>query len=162
MIKYLNIFPFLTDFFLKMSIGIIFFNYGYQKLIKLISNEGNDLIIMVSNMIFFGSSPVFFSWALALSEFLVIFLLIYGLFNFLPLANFFSKIAGMLCLIISIVIVYQHIFIWGDNVFSSGPFNFLNAEEGKKQIFGQVLFIPISFYIIFNNRAAISFLNDNK
>ena len=67
MIKHLNIFTFLTDLIIKASIGIIFFNFGYQKLIKLINNEGQDIIIMVSNIIFFGSFPVLFSWVLALS-----------------------------------------------------------------------------------------------
>ena len=162
MIKYLNIFPFLTDLIIKVSIGIIFFNFGYQKLIKLINNEGQDLIIMVSNIILFGSFPVLFSWVLALSEVIVIFFLIYGIFTFLPMANLITKIAGMLCLIISIVIVYQHIFVWGDNIFLNGPFDFLNAPEGNKSVFGQVLFIPISLYIIFNNRLDSSFINYNK
>ena len=162
MIKYLNIFSFLTDLIIKASIGIIFFNFGYQKLIKLINNEGQDIIIMVSNIIFFGSFPLLFSWVLALSEFIVIFLLIYGIFSFLPLAKLITKIAGMICLIISIVIVYQHIFVWGDNIFTNGPFDFFNASEGNKSVFGQVLFIPISLYIIFNNRVEISLLNDHK
>ena len=162
MFKYFNIFPFLTDLIIKISIGIIFFNFGYQKLIKLINNEGQDIIIMVSNIIFFGSFPVLFSWALALSEVIVIIFLVYGVFSFLPLANFITKIAGILCLIISVVIVYQHIFVWGDNIFLNGPFDFFNASEGNKSIFGQVLFIPISLYIIFNNRVDTSFLNDNK
>ena len=162
MIKYINIFPWLTDLIIKLSIGIIFFNFGYQKFIKLINNEGEDLIIMVSNIFFFGSLPVFFSWALALSEVIVIFFLIYGFFSFLPLANLITKIAGILCLIISIVIVYQHIFVWGDNIFTNGPFDFFNASEGNKSVFGQVLFIPISLYIIFNNRVETSLLNDHK
>ena len=160
--KYLNIFSFLTDLIIKASIGIIFFNFGYQKLIKLINNEGQDIITMVSNIFFFGSFPVLFSWVLALSEFIVIFLLIYGIFSFLPIANLITKIAGMLCLIISIVIVYQHIFVWGDNIFLNGPISFLNASEGNKSIFGQILFIPISLYIIFNNKIDYSTLNDNK
>ena len=162
MIKYINIFPWLTDLIIKLSIGIIFFNFGYQKLIKLINNEGQDIIIMVSNIIFFGSFPVLFSWVLALSEFIVIFLLIYGIFSFLPIANLITKIAGILCLVISVVIVYQHIFVWGDNIFLNGPFDFFNASEGNKSIFGQVLFIPISLYIIFNNRFDASLLHDNK
>ena len=162
MIKYINIFPWLTDLIIKLSIGIIFFNFGYQKFIKLINNEGEDLIIMVSNIFFFGSLPVFFSWALALSEVIVIFFLIYGFFSFLPLANLITKIAGILCLIISIVIVYQHIFVWGDNIFTNGPFDFFNASEGNKSVFGQVLFIPISLYIIFNNRVETTLLNDHK
>ena len=162
MFKHINFFPFLTDFILKMSIGIIFFNYGYVKLIKLINNEGEALIIMISNIVFFGSLPIFFSWALALTEVLIIFAFIYSFFHFLPLANLISKVAGILCFIISVVIVYQHIFVWGDNVFSYGPFDFLNTQEAKKSIFGQILFIPISLCIIFNNRAKPIFLNDNK
>jgi hypothetical protein len=162
MIKYINIFPWLTDLIIKLSIGIIFFNFGYQKFIKLINNEGEDIIIMVSNIFFFGSLPVFFSWALALSEVIVIFFLIYGIFSFLPLANLITKIAGILCLTISIVIVYQHIFVWGDNIFTNGPFDFFNASEGNKSVFGQVLFIPISLYILFNNRVETSILNDHK
>ena len=162
MIKYINIFPWLTDLIIKLSIGIIYFNFGYEKFIKLINNEGEDIIIMVSNIFFFGSLPVFFSWTLALSEVIIIFFLIYGFFSFLPLANLITKIAGTLCLIISIVIVYQHIFVWGDNIFINGPFDFFNASEGNKSVFGQVLFIPISLYIIFNNRVEISLLNDHK
>ena len=162
MIRYINIFPWLTDLIIKLSIGIIFFNFGYQKLIKLINNEGQDIIIMVSNIIFFGSLPVLFSWALALSEVIVIFFLIYGVFSFLPIANLITKIAGILCLIISMVIVYQHIFVWGDNIFLNGPFGFFNASEGNKSVFGQVLFIPISLYIIFNNRVDTSLVNDHK
>jgi hypothetical protein len=44
----------------------------------------------------------------------------------------------------------------------NGPISFLNASEGNKSIFGQILFIPISLYIIFNNKIDYSTLNDNK
>ena len=162
MFKYINIFPLLSDFILKSSLGIIFFNYGYGKLQKLINGQGDNLIQMVSSIPFFGILPVFFSWTLALSETLIIFALIYGTFTFLPLSILITKLAGIISLIISLVIVYIHVFMWGDNIFTHGPFEFLNIQEGKKAIFGQALFVPISIYIIFNNRANLFLINDNK
>ena len=119
-------------------------------------------IYLASSIPLFGAFPFFFSWVLALSEILIIFALIYGCFSFLPISNLVTKIAGLFSLIISIVIVYIHIYVWGDNIFSHGPFEILNIQEGKKAIFGQVLFIPISIYIIFNNRGSFSLVNDNK
>ena len=127
MFRYLNIFSFFVDISLKLSLGLIFFNYGYSKLIKLINGEGSGLIGMVASIPFFGTYPVLFSWTLALTETLVI---------------------------------YLHIFVWGDNLFSHGPFEVLNTEEGKKVVFGQFLFIPISLYIIFNNRINLSIVNE--
>ncbi len=162
MFKSLNIFSLLADIILKLSFGLIFFNYGYNKLIKLISGEGSGLIGMVASIPIFGSFPLFFSWSLALSETFVIFALIYGCFSFLPYSNFISRFSGFICLIISLTIVYIHIFMWGDNLFSNGPFDFLNIQEGKKSIFGQFLFIPISIYIIFNNRINYLAINENK
>ncbi len=162
MFKYFNIFPLLSDFLLKTSLGIVFFNYGWGKFQKLLSGQGEDLIAMVSSIPFFGFFPVLFAWILALSETLILFALIYGYFNFFPISNLITKIAGLFSLIISLVIVYMHICVWGDNVFSHGPFEILNVEDGKKAIFGQVLLIPISFYIIFNNRGNYLFVNENK
>ena len=162
MLRSLNIFSLISDIILKLSFGLIFFNYGYGKLIKLISGEGAGLIGMVSSIPIFGTFPLFFSWSLALTETFVIFALIYGYFSFLPCSNFISRFSGFLCLIISLTIVYVHIFMWGDNLFSNGPFEFLNAQEGKKSIFGQFLFIPISIYIIFNSRINFLAINENK
>ena len=161
MFKYLNVFSFISDLLLKLSFGVIFFNYGYNKLLSLIYGGAEKLINMVASIPFFGKMPVFFAWILALSETCILFALIYGAFSFLPLSNFTTRIAGIFSLIISLVVAYMHIFIWGDNLFSNGPFEMLNASEGKKAIFGQFLFIPISIYIIFNNR--LSYLpNENK
>ena len=98
---------------------------------------------------------------LALTETFAIFAFIYGYTNF-TLSNFISRFTGFLCLIISIIIVYLHVFAWGDNLFSHGPFESLNIEEGKKAIFGQFLFIPISMYIIFNNRLNLSAFSETK
>ncbi len=162
MFRPLNIFSLIADIFLKLSLGIAFFNYGYGKLIKLINNEADSLINMVSNIPFFGLFPVFFSWSLALTESLVIFAFIYGYINILPFTNFISRFAGFLCLIISLVIIYLHITVWGDNLFSHGPFDSLNIKEGKNTVLGQFLFIPISIYILLNNRINHSALNDNK
>ena len=162
MFRSLNIFSLILDIILKLSFGLIFFNYGYGKLIKLISGEGAGLIGMVSSIPIFSIFPLFFAWSLALTETFVIFALIYGYFSFLPCSNFISRFSGFLCLIISLTIVYVHIFMWGDNLFSNGPFEFLNTQEGKKSIFGQFLFIPISIYIIFNSRINFLAINENK
>ena len=162
MFKYFSIFYLLSDFLLKMSLGIVFFNYGWGKLQKLLNSQGEGLIAMVSSIPFFGFFPIIFAWVLALSEILIIFALIYGYFSFLPLSNLITRIAGLSSIVISLVIVYMHIFVWGDNVFSHGPFEILNIEDGKKAIFGQVLLIPISFYIILNNRGNHLFINENK
>ncbi len=152
----------LSDALLKLCFGLIFFNYGYGKLKSMITGNSDGLINMVASIPYFGSFPLFFSWTLALGEMIILFALIYGLFYSLPFSNFITKVAGFLSLIISFVIVYQHVFAWGDNIFSYGPFNFLNASEGKKAIFGQFLFIPISMYIIFNSRPMYSFINADK
>ncbi len=160
--KFLNIFSIFADLGLKLSLGLIFFNYGYGKLSKLLKGEAEGLIGMVASIPVFGMFPFFFSWCLAITETFVIFAFICGYINFLPFSNFVSRFAGFLCLIISIVIVYLHVFVWGDNFFSHGPFEALNAEEGKKAVFGQFLFIPISIYIIFNNRINFSALSENK
>ena len=88
MFRPLNIFSLISDIFLKLSLGIVFFNYGYGKLIKLINNEADSLINMVSNIPFFGLFPVFFSWSLALTESLVIFAFVYGYISILPFTNF--------------------------------------------------------------------------
>ena len=162
MFRSLNIFSLISDIILKLSFGLIFFNYGYGKLIKLISGEGAGLIGMVSSIPIFSIFPLFFAWSLALTETFVIFALIYGYFSFLPCSNFISRFSGFLCLIISLTIVYVHIFMWGDNLFSNGPFDFLNIQEGKKTILGQFLFIPISIYIIFNSRINFLAINENK
>ena len=162
MFRSLNIFSLISDIILKLSFGLIFFNYGYGKLIKLISGEGSGLIGMVSSIPIFSIFPLFFAWSLALTETFVIFALIYGYFSFLPYSNFISRFSGFLCLIISVTIVYVHIFMWGDNLFSNGPFDFLNIQEGKKTILGQFLFIPISIYIIFNSRINFLAINENK
>ena len=111
---------------------------------------------MVASIPFFRIFPLFSSWILALTETFAIFGFIYGYTNF-SLSNFISRFTGFLCLIISIIIVYLHVFAWGDNLFSHGPFESLNIEEGKKAVFGQFLFIPISMYIIFNNRYCFIF-----
>ena len=46
--------------------------------------------------------------------------------------------------------------------FNYGPFSFLNIEDGKKTVFGQILFFPISLYIIFNNTQNNNYINDEK
>ena len=53
MFKYYSIFSFFTDIIIKLSIGIVFFNYGYVKLRNLINDESESLINMVSNIIIF-------------------------------------------------------------------------------------------------------------
>ena len=161
MFRYHNITYLITDITLKLSLGLIFFNYGYGKLVKLLNQEADGLIGMVASIPFFGIFPLFSSWILALTETFAIFAFIYGYTNF-SLSNFISRFTGFLCLIISIIIVYLHVFAWGDNLFSHGPFESLNIEEGKKAIFGQFLFIPISMYIIFNNRLNLSAFSETK
>ena len=162
MYKFLNVFSSISFFFLKITLGIIFFNYGYGKLLKMLNNEGDQLINMVSQIPVFGLMPVFFSWSLALSETLIIFGFIYGTFSFFPFSNFISRLAAISSLIISLVIVYAHVFMWGDNIFAYGPFELLNISEGKKSIYGQFLFIPISLCILFNNRNSLFIPNENK
>ena len=161
MFRYHNITSLITDITLKLSLGLIFFNYGYGKLNKLLNQEADGLIGMVASIPVFGTFPLFSSWMLALTETFAIFAFIYGYTNF-SFSNFITRFTGVLCLIISIIIVYLHIFSWGDNLFSHGPFESLNVEEGKKDIFGQFLFIPISLYIIFNNRLNLSAFNEPK
>ena len=117
---------------------------------------------MVATIPFFSTFPVFFSWSLALAEIAIFIGLIYGVLNFLPYSNLITKLSGLLSLILSIIIIYQHIFVWGDNVFSYGPFSFLNIEDGGKAVFGQILFFPISLYIIFNNTQNNNYINDEK
>tara|TARA_B100000029_G_C17492617_1_gene929672 strand:- start:49 stop:537 length:489 start_codon:yes stop_codon:yes gene_type:complete len=162
MYKYTIILSSLSDAFLKLSFGIIFFNYGYGKLMNLITGNSEGLVSMVSSIPLFGTFPLFFSWVLALGEIGVLIALFYGLFYFLPLSNAITRVAGIVSLIISLVIVYQHIYAWGDNIFLYGPFEILNIEEGKKSIFGQFLFIPISIYIIFSSRPNNNMINDTK
>ena len=159
MSRYHHITFFITDITLKLSLGLIFFNYGFGKLNKLINQEADGLIGMVASIPFFGIFPLFSSWMLALTETFAIFAFLYGYTNF-SLSNFISRFTGLLCLIISIMIIYLHVFAWGDNLFSHGPFESLNIEEGKKAVFGQFLFIPISLYIIFNNRINLSTINE--
>ena len=159
MSRYHHITYFITDITLKLSLGLIFFNYGFGKLNKLINQEADGLIGMVASIPFFGIFPLFSSWMLALTETFAIFAFLYGYTNF-SLSNFIPRFTGLLCLIISIIIVYLHVFAWGDNLFSHGPFESLNIEEGKKAVFGQFLFIPISLYIIFNNRINLSTINE--
>ena len=162
MYKYQYWISVISDALLKLCFGFIFFNYGYAKLNMLFLGNGEGLINMVSTIPIFGIFPIFFSWTLALAEIIVFLGLLYGILNFLPFSNIATKLSGLLSLLITIVIIYQHIFAWGDNVFSYGPFELLNVEEGKKAIFGQFLFIPISMYIIFNNKLNLSALNENK
>ncbi len=160
--KYQIIFNLLSDAFLKISLGIVFFNYGFGKLNNLLSGNAEGLINMVTTIPFFGNFPFFFSWILAISETGILIMLLYGLFNFLPLTNIITKIAGVISFIISLVIMYQHIYAWGDNIFSYGPFDFLNVNEGKKSVFGQFLFLPISVYIIFSSRSNFNIINETK
>ena len=140
MFKHHNITSLITDLSLKLSLGLIFFNYGYGKLNKLLKQEAEGLIGMVASIPIFGIFPLFSSWMLALTETLAVFAFMYGYTNF-SLSNFISKFTGLLCLIISIIIVYLHVFAWGDNFFSHGPFESLNVGEGKKAIFGQFLLV---------------------
>ena len=162
MYKYLTIFNFFADAFIKLSLGIIFFNYGIGKASALLNGTADSLVNMVTSMPFLGLFPLFFSWMLALSESTAVFFLIYGLFSFLPFHNIISRITGFVCLIISIIIVYQHIFVWGDNIFPFGPFSFLNVSEEGKPIFGQFLFIPMSFYIVLNSKGYPSKIDESK
>ena len=84
MFKYFNILSFFTDILIKLFLGIVFFNYGYVKLTNMINSDSLILIDMVQKIPFFGLFPVFFSWVLALSETMIIFGLLYGIFSFLP------------------------------------------------------------------------------
>ncbi len=152
MFKFSNLFSVLTDVFIKLSLGLIFFNFGYGKLENLINNEAQNLINMVDSIILFGTAPVFFSWCLALSETFIIIGLIYGLFVVLPYSNTISRFSGLLALLISLVILYQHIYVWGDNIFLDGPIEILNASEGKKSVYAQFLFVSLSMYIVFNKQ----------
>ena len=61
------------------------------------------------------------------------------MFVFFPYSIIISRLSGLIALVISLVIVYQHIYVWGDNVFSNGPIQFLNTDEGKKFIYPQLL-----------------------
>ena len=151
-----------SDALLKLSFGFIFFNYGYAKLTNLLYGNGQGLVNMVATIPLFKVLPVFFSWSLAIAEIIVFIGLLYGILSFLPFSNIATKLSGLLSLIITIIIVYQHIYVWGDNVFSYGPFDFLNIEEGKKTIFGQILFFPISLYIIFHNTQNNNYINESK
>ena len=162
MYKYQYWISIISDALLKLFFGLIFFNYGYAKLNMLFLGNGEGLINMVSTIPIFSILPVFFSWTLALSEIIVFLGLLYGILSFLPFSNLITKLSGLLSLLITIVIIYQHIFAWGDNIFSYGPFSFLNVEEGKKSIFGQILFFPISLYIIFNHYQRNNYINDSK
>ncbi len=160
--KYQLILFTISDAFLKLSFGLVFFNYGYGKLITLATGNPEALISMIEAIPLFGRLPIFFSWVLALGEVGILLGLIYGLFYTLPISNLVTKISGIVSLIISLVIVYQHLFSWGDNIFSYGPFDFLNTQDGKKSIFGQFLFLPISMYIIFSTRPNLNIINDSK
>ncbi len=162
MVRILNVMSLITDIFLKLSLGLLFFNYGYGKLEILLSGSTDNLVNMISNIPVFGIYPIFFSWCAALSETFIIFGLTYGIFISLPYSFLISRIAGVLSLILSIVIVYQHIFVWGDNLFSYGPFSLLNVDEGKKSIFGQFLLIPMSMYVIFNSKMSYHIPSENK
>mgnify|MGYP001335748952 CR=1 FL=1 len=162
MFKLSNLFSFLTDFLIRSFFGLIFFNFGYGKLEKLINGESENLIKMVESIFLFGLFPVFFSWCLALSETFLFVGFIYGLFVFFPYSIIISRLSGLIALVISLVIVYQHIYVWGDNVFFNGPIQFLNTNENKKFIYPQLLFVPISMYIIFNNRTNMDKIIDNK
>ena len=162
MFKYINKLSFITDIIIKMSLGIVFFNYGYVKLLKLLNNDGQAITSMIEEMPFFNFAPIFFSWSLAISETFIIFALIYGIINFLPFSNLVSRFTGILSLFLSTIILYQHIFIWGDNIFSYGPIEFLNIEESGRPVLGQFLLIPLSLYILFHNRQNFYLINDNK
>ena len=127
MYKYQYWISIISDALLKLCFGLVFFNYGYAKLNMLFLGNGEGLISMVSTIPIFSILPVFFSWTLALSEIIVFLGLLYGILRFLPFSNLITKLSGLLSLLITIVIIYQHIFAWGDNIFSYGPFNFLNV-----------------------------------
>ena len=152
----------ITDVFIKLSLGLVFFNYGYGKLLSLLNGSSQNLENMISTIPVFGYYPVFFSWCAALSETLIIFALVYGIFISLPYSIIISRIAGILSLILSLVIFYQHTITWGDNLFSHGPIEFLNVIDGKKPVFGQFLLIPMSLYIIFNSKISYLITSDNK
>ena len=62
MYKYLTIFNFFADAFIKLSLGIIFFNYGIGKVSALLNGTADSLVNMVTNMPFLGLFPLFFSW----------------------------------------------------------------------------------------------------
>ena len=162
MYKNLNSMSIISDGLLKLSFGFIFFNYGYAKLNNLILGNGEGLIKMIASMSVFNIFPVFFSWTLALAEIFIFIGLLYGVLSFFPYSNLVTKLSGLLSLFITIVIVHQHIFVWGDNVFTYGPVEFLNIADGGKAIFGQVLFIPISLYIIFSNSQNSNYISDTK
>ena len=132
MYKYQYWISIISDALLKLFFGLIFFNYGYAKLNMLFLGNGEGLINMVSTIPIFSILPVFFSWTLALSEIIVFLGLLYGILSFLPFSNLITKLSGLLSLLITIVIIYQHIFAWGDNIFSYGPFDFLNVELSNK------------------------------
>ena len=121
MYKYLHSMSIISEGLLKLSFGFIFFNYGYAKLNNLILGNGEGLIKMIATMPIFNIFPVFFSWALALAEISIFIGLLYGVISFLPFSNLITKLSGILSLFISIVIIYQHIFAWGDNIFTYGP-----------------------------------------
>tara|TARA_A100001015_G_C14761058_1_gene621451 strand:- start:170 stop:658 length:489 start_codon:yes stop_codon:yes gene_type:complete len=162
MFKYFNILSFFTDILIKLFLGIVFFNYGYVKLTNMINSDSLILIDMVQKIPFFGLFPVFFSWVLALSETMIIFGLLYGIFSFLPYSSIVSRITGLVCLFLSLIILYQHIFIWGDNIFSYGPFKFMNVNEEGKTVLGQFLIVPLSLYVTFHSRQSIFLINDGK
>ena len=162
MYKYLHSMSIISDGLLKLSFGFIFFNYGYAKLNNLILGNGEGLIKMIATMPVFNIFPVFFSWTLALAEISIFLGLLYGVLSFFPFSSLITKLSGILSLFITIVIIYQHIFVWGDNIFTYGPVEFLNIVDGGKAIFGQVLFLPISLYIIFSNSQNSNYISDTK
>ena len=59
--KYQIILNIFSDVFLKLSFGLIFFNYGYGKLTNLLSGNSDALISMVASIPLFGELPIFFS-----------------------------------------------------------------------------------------------------
>ena len=162
MYKFSHFMTISSDVLLKLTFGFIFFNYGYAKLENLILGNAEGLINMVSSIPIFGFFPILFSWILAFSELTIFIGLLYGLFSFLPYSNFATKLSGLLALLITTVIIYLHIFAWGDNIFIYGPFEFLNVQDDGKSVFGQILFIPISFYIIFSNSQNNNNISDAK
>ena len=103
MLRYHNITYLITDISLKLSLGLVFFNYGFGKLNKLLNQEADGLIGMVASIPFFGIFPLFSSWVLALTETFAIFAFIYGYTNF-SLSNFISRFTGLLCLIFKRII----------------------------------------------------------
>ena len=52
MFRYHNITYLITDITLKLSLGLVFFNYGYGKLNKLLNQEADGLIGMVASIPF--------------------------------------------------------------------------------------------------------------